>query len=108
MAFRIAASDQLAAARSGLASVNVGQEDPSLFVFSINGSKQNARSLLTPDSYTDFFALLCGSLHFVLYGSSNKRLSLRFSLAVEEFEPIEKCYHGEQIQGYHVKEHWKL
>ena len=32
-----------------------------LFVFSINGLKQNARSLLTPVSDSDFFALPRGS-----------------------------------------------
>ena len=32
-----------------------------LFVFSINGLKQNARSLLTPVSDKDFYALLDGS-----------------------------------------------
>ena len=41
----------------------------SLFVFSINGLKQNARSLLTPVSHPDFYALSHGSLHFGLYGS---------------------------------------
>ena len=46
----------------------------SLFVFSINCLKQNATSLLTSGSDTDFYALLCGSMHFVLPGSSNNRL----------------------------------
>ena len=41
----------------------------SLFVFSRNGLKQNARSLLTPVSHTDFYALSHGSLHFGVYGS---------------------------------------
>ena len=36
-----------------------------LFVFSINGLKQNAKSLLTLVSDTDFYALEHGSLHFV-------------------------------------------
>ena len=62
----------------------------SLFVFLINGVKQNARSLLTPVSDTDFYALLHGSLHFVLHGSSNNRLFQRFLLAVEDFQPIRK------------------
>ena len=61
-----------------------------LFVFSINGLKQNARSLLTPVSHTDFYALSHGSLHFVLHGSSNNRLFQRFLLAVEDFQPIRK------------------
>ena len=38
-----------------------------LFVFSINGLKQNARSLLTPVSHPDFYALSHGSIHFGLY-----------------------------------------
>ena len=46
----------------------------SLFVFSINGPKQNATSLLTPGSDTDFYALSCGSLHSVLHGSTKKPL----------------------------------
>ena len=50
----------------------------SLFVFSIGGSKQNARSLLTPVSDKDFYTLLHGSLHFVLHGSSNNHLFQRF------------------------------
>ena len=41
----------------------------SLFVFSINGLKQNARSLLSPVSHPDFYGLSHGSLHFGLYGS---------------------------------------
>ena len=49
-----------------------------LFVFSINGPKQNARSLLTSVSDTDFYVFLCGSLHFILNGSSNNRLFLKF------------------------------
>ena len=50
----------------------------SLFVFSINGLKQNARSLLTQYSNTDFYTLLCGSLHFVLHGSTKNHLFQRF------------------------------
>ena len=49
-----------------------------LFVFSINGPQQNARSLLTPVSDTDFYALSRGTLQFVLHGSSNNRLFQRF------------------------------
>ena len=56
-----------------------------LFVFSINGLNQNARSLV---SGTDFYALLHGSLHFVLHGSSNNCLFRTFWLAVEEFQLI--------------------
>ena len=47
-------------------------------VFSINGPKQNARSLLTPVSVQAFYALSNGSKHFVLHGSSNNRLFQRF------------------------------
>ena len=65
-------------------------EGCSLFVFSINGLKQNARSLLTPFSNTDFYPLLHGSLHFVLHGSSNNHLFQRFWLAVEDFQPIRR------------------
>ena len=45
------------------------------------------------------------------HGSSNNRLFQRFWLTVKEFWPIKngwKSYHGEQNQGYHVKEHEKL
>ena len=49
-----------------------------LFVFSINGPKQNARSLLTPVSDPTFYALSHGSKHFLLHGSSNNRLFQRF------------------------------
>ena len=62
----------------------------SLFVFSINGPEQNARSLLTPVSDPAFYALSHGSKHFLLHGSSNNRLFQRFWLAVEEFWPIRK------------------
>ena len=62
----------------------------SLFVFSINGPKQNATSLLIPGSDTDFCALSCGILHFVLHGSTKNRLFQRFWSAVEEFWPINK------------------
>ena len=48
----------------------------SLFVFPINGLKQNARSLLTTFSDTDFYPLL-NSFHFVLHGSSDKHLFQR-------------------------------
>ena len=40
----------------------------SLFVFSIGGTKQNARSLLTPVSDTVFNALSHGSLGFAFHG----------------------------------------
>ena len=62
----------------------------SLFVFSINGLKQNARSLLTPFFDTDFYPLLHGSLHYVLHGSSNNHIFQRFWLAVEDFQPIRR------------------
>ena len=41
----------------------------SLFVFSINGPKQNARSLLTQISSSILHALSHDSLHFGLHGS---------------------------------------
>ena len=41
----------------------------SLFVFSINGHKQNAGSLLTHVSFTVFYALSYGTLGFSLHGS---------------------------------------
>ena len=58
--------------------------------FSINGLKQNARSLLTPVSDPAFYALSHGSKHFLLHGSSKNHLFQRFWLAVEEFWPIRK------------------
>ena len=42
----------------------------SLFVFSIDGPKQNATSLLTPVSNIVFYALSSGTLGFALHGSS--------------------------------------
>ena len=42
----------------------------SLFVFSIDGPKQNAGSLLTPVSNIVFYALSSGTLGFALHGSS--------------------------------------
>ena len=88
----------------------------SLFSFSENGPKQNAWSILTPVSDTDFSALLCDleaafCLHFGLHSSSNNRLFQRFWLVVEELGPIAKrlkSYHGEQNWGYHLKEQEKL
>ena len=41
-----------------------------LFVFSIDGLKQNAGSLSTPASVTVFYALSHGTLGFALHGSS--------------------------------------
>ena len=41
----------------------------SLFVFSIDGLKQNAGSLMTHVSYTVFYALSYGTLGFALHGS---------------------------------------
>ena len=46
-----------------------------LFVFLINGPKQNARSLPTPISDRDFDSLFCGSLPLILYGSSKPLIS---------------------------------
>ena len=42
----------------------------SLFVFLIDGPKQNATSLLTPVSNIVFYALSSGTLSFALHGSS--------------------------------------
>ena len=61
-----------------------------LFVFSINGLKQNARSLLTSISDKDFYPLSSGTLQIVLHGSSNNRLFQWFWLAVEDFQPIRR------------------
>ena len=66
------------------------KQDPTLFVFSIGGVKQNVNSLLTPVSGTVFHALSHGSLHFVLHGSLINCLFQRFLLAVEENQPIKK------------------
>ena len=44
--------------------------DAALFVFSIDGPKQNAGSLLTPVSNTVFYAVLSATLGFALRGSS--------------------------------------
>ena len=41
-----------------------------MFVFSIDGPKQNATSLLTPVSNIVFYALSSGTLGFALHGSS--------------------------------------
>ena len=67
-----AAKAEIEAARSGQKFViqsDISLKGSPLFVFSINGLKQNARSLLTPVSDPDFYALSHGSLHFGLYGS---------------------------------------
>ena len=40
-----------------------------LFVFSLSDRKQNARSLLTPVSGPDFYALSCGTFGFALHDS---------------------------------------
>ena len=48
------------------------------FVFSIHGPKQNAMSLLTPATDTDFHLLSCGTLQFVLHDSFNNRLFQQF------------------------------
>ena len=45
-----------------------------LFVFSIDGPKQNAGSLLTPVSDTVFYALSHGTRGFVFHGSFNNQL----------------------------------
>ena len=42
-----------------------------LFVFSINGPKQNATSILTPGSDPAFYALSHGTLSFASHGISN-------------------------------------
>ena len=46
-----------------------GKKPSTLFVFSISDHKQNARSLLTPVSGPDFYALSCGTFGFALRGS---------------------------------------
>ena len=48
----------------------------SLFVFSIDGPKQNATSLLTPVSNV-FYALSSGTLGFAFHGSFNIQLFQR-------------------------------
>ena len=48
-----------------------------LFVFSIDGPKQNATSLLTPVSNIVFNALSSGTLGFALHGSFNNHLHER-------------------------------
>ena len=53
-----------------------------LFVFSIDGPKQNAGSLLTPVSDIVFYALSSGTHGFALHGSFNKHLHERFWLAI--------------------------
>ena len=55
-----------------------------LFGLSIVGPKQNARSLLTPVSDTDFYPLSCGTLQFVLHRSSYPRLFQWFWLVAAE------------------------
>ena len=62
----------------------------SLFVFSIDGPKQNATSLFTPVSNIVFYAFSSGTLGFALRGSINNHLHGRISLAVEEFPLIRK------------------
>ena len=42
---------------------------PSLFVFSIGGSKQNVKSFWTPVSESVFYALSNGSIAFAFHGS---------------------------------------
>ena len=64
----------------------------SLFVFSIDGPKQNATSLLTPVSDIVFYALSSGTLGFALHGSFNNHLHERIRLAVEEFPAIRKWF----------------
>ena len=55
----------------------------SLLVFSMNGPKQNARSLLTPVSHGPaFYALSHASLHFVVHGSFNNYSRLSKSLKI--------------------------
>ena len=57
-------------------------QTPPLFVFLIDGLKQNVKSLLTPVSGTVFHALSNGSLHFVLHRSLINCLFQRYLLAV--------------------------
>ena len=50
---------------------------PSLFVFSIDGSKQNAVSLLAPVSKIVFLGLLHGTLGFAYLDTFNNHLLQR-------------------------------
>ena len=51
--------------------------DKTLFVFLIDGPKQNAGSLLTPVSDTAFHALSHGTFGFAFHGSFNNHLFQR-------------------------------
>ena len=66
--------------------------DAALFVFSIDGPKQNAVSLLTPVSNIVLYALSSGTLGSALHGSFNNHLHERIWLAVKEFPPIRKWF----------------
>ena len=54
-----------------------GSNSDLLFVFSIDDSKQNATSLLTPVSNLVFYVLSIGTLSFALNGSFNNHLHER-------------------------------
>ena len=54
-----------------------GSNSDLLFVFSIDDSKQNATSLLTPVSNVVFYALSSGTLGFALPDSFNNQLHER-------------------------------
>ena len=84
------------------------QKREPLFVFSINGPKQNARSLLTPVSDPAFYALSHGSKHFLLHGSSNNHLFQRFWLAekriLKRLFEAKKCrFSGNQLTSWLLK-----
>ena len=79
-----------------------------LFVFSIDDTKQNAGSLLTPVSSIVFGAPLHCTLSFAFHGCFNNHLFQRIWLAVAEFSPIRKWFKSLPWRGYHVKELQKL
>ena len=57
--------------------VKKSHNDRALFVFSIDGPKQNAGSLLTPVSNIVLYALSHGTLSFAFHGSFNNHLCQR-------------------------------
>ena len=83
---------------------------PSLF-FWIGDPKQNVNSFMTPFSDSVFYSLSHGSLGFVLHGSSlNRHCKDSYWLLkkINQSKNGWESYHGEQNQGYHVKENKKL
>ena len=81
---------------------------PSLFVFSIGDPKQNVNSFMTPVS--DEFLLLFHMVASVLFSMAAPRAAYfkDSDWLLKNFDQSKngcKSYHGEQNQGYHVKEH---